>query len=167
MQINMIVKNYTHLKTGFALVELIVASAIISVTTFALISAGQKGIVLSERALRQTQASYLLEEGAEAVKSIRDASWATISGLTVGTTYYLSYNTSTNVWSLSTTADTIDSLFTRTVVLTAVSRDSNDDIASSGTTDIRTKQVTVTVSWPSADGILSKTLSLYIADIFT
>ncbi len=154
-------------KNGFALVELIVASAIISVTTFALISAGQKGIVLSERALHQTQASYLLEEGAEAVKSIRDAAWSNISGLTVGTTYYLSYNTSTNVWSLSATPNTIDSLFTRTVVLSAVTRDSNDDIASSGTPDSYTKKVTVTVSWPSSEGTVSKTLLLYITDIFS
>ncbi len=161
-------KNFKNKSTGFTLVEVLVASAIISVTTFSLISAGAKGVELSTRALRQTQASYLLEEGAEAVKSIRDANWTNISGLTVGTTYYLSYNTSTNVWSLSTTASTIDSIFTRTVVLSAVARDANDDIATSGTTDIRTKKAVVTVTWPVSNGTtVSKTLSLYIADIFT
>jgi hypothetical protein len=108
----------------------------------------------------------LLEEGAEAVKSIRDANWSTISGLTIGTTYYLSYNTSSNAWSLTTTPSTVDS-FTRTVVFSSVNRDSNDDIAAAGTLDARTKEVTITVSWPAEDGrTLSKSLSLYIADIF-
>lgn len=154
-------------KKGFTLVEVLVGATIISLTTFSLVSAGAKGVELSLRAMRQTQASYLLEEGAEAVKSIRDSAWSNISGLTVGTTYYLSYNTSTNVWSLSTTPSTIDSIFTRTIVVSAVNRDSNDDISSSGTTDAYTKKVDVTVSWTSASGTVSKTLSLYISDIFS
>lgn len=133
-------------------------------------SAATKGIQLSNQALRQTQASFLLEEGAEAVKSIRDASWATISGLTLGTNYYMTFNTGTNTWSLGTTPlGTIDGLFTRTVVLSGVSRDSNDDIVTSGGTydDARTKKVTVSVSWPLSDASTSsKDLSFYISDIF-
>ena len=117
--------------------------------------------------MHETQASYLLEEGAEAVKTIRDGSWATISNLTVGTTYYLSYNTSTNAWSLSTTANTIDNFFTRKVMLTAVNRDANEDIAASGNPDTRTKEVSVTVTWPYSGTTISKTLSFYLADIFS
>lgn len=159
-------QKYNAKNKGFALMEIIIASAIISIITFAIVSAAQKGLGLSQRAVHQTQASYLLEEGAEAVKTIRDSSWATISALTLGTTYYLSFNTTTNLWSLSTTPSTIDSFFTRTVVVSAVSRDVNDDIASSGTVDVRTKKVVVTTSWPSSSGTLSKTLSFYVADVF-
>lgn len=152
---------------GFALVEVLVACAIISTSVFAIMSASAKGVELSSRALQYGQASYLLEEGAEAVKTMRDAAWSNISSLTVGTTYYLSYSTSTNLWSLSTTSSTIDA-FTRTVVFSAVSRDSNDDITTSGgTIDTRTKKVTVTVSWATASGNLSKTLDFYLVDIFT
>ena len=155
---------------GFTLVEVIVACAIITSSIFAVMSAAEKGITVSQDALKQMQGSLLLEEGAEAVKSIRDASWTNISGLTLGSTYYLSYNNTTNLWSLSTTpTSTIDSTFTRTVTLAAVSRDTNDDIVSSGgTVDSRTKQITITLSWSDSPGVtITKTLSFYIADIFT
>jgi Tfp pilus assembly protein PilV len=159
-------KKNISLVCGFTLVEILVACGIISVTLLSLIASAQKGIELSTQALRQVQASYLLEEGAEATKSIRDANWTNISGLTLGSTYYLSYNTGTNIWSLSATPNTVDS-FTRIVVITAVSRDGSDDITTSGgTVDTGTKKVTVSVSWPSVSGTLTKTLSFYIANIF-
>lgn len=155
---------------GFSLVEVLIACAVISISIIALMSASTKGIQLSNEALRQTQANLLLEEGAEAVKSIRDASWTNISSITPNTNYYLTFNTGTNTWSLGTTAvGAIDSIFTRIIVLSGVSRDINDDIVSSGGSydDARTKKVTVTVSWPSIDNSASsKDLSFYISDIF-
>lgn len=151
---------------GIALVEVLVASSLISITTLAVIFSAQKGLTLSSRALHEVQAAYLLEEGAEAVKTIRDTNWTTISNLSLATNYYLSFDTITNTWSLSTTPNTIDSVFTRTIVLDSVYRDSNDDIASSGTLDTRTKKVTVNISWASSGGAQSKNISLYIADIF-
>ena len=155
-------------KKGFSLIEVLIACAIISVSIFALMSASTKGIELSKQALRQTQASLLLEEGAEAVKSIRDDSWSNISSLNLNTNYYLTFSTGSNKWSLGTVATpNIDSLFTRTIVFSAVNRDSNDDIASSGTLDARTKKISVVVSWPVSGGITStKDLSFYVSDIF-
>ena len=155
-----------HGSRGFVLVEVLIACAIISTITFAIFSGAQKGIGLSNLALHQIQASFLLEEGAESVRAIRDTSWATISNLTLGTTYYLSYDTNLNLWSLTTTPNVVDS-FTRTVVLEAVNRDSTDDISVSGTNDPRTKKVTVTVSWLEGGKSTSKILSFYLADIFS
>ncbi|MDQ5971636.1 MAG: hypothetical protein QG566_582 [Patescibacteria group bacterium] len=154
---------------GFALVEVMVSCAILSAVTIALLSYAQKGLELSNLSLRQTQANYLLEDGAEAIKTIRDANWTNISGLTAGTTYYLSYDTSTNVWSLTTTPSVVDGIFTRTVVFNTVSRDTNDDIvASGGTLDTGTMQVTITNTWLTLEGsTTSKTLIFYIANIFT
>ncbi|MFA7315586.1 MAG: type II secretion system protein [Candidatus Paceibacterota bacterium] len=157
-----------HTNRGFTIIEVLIACAIISVTSFALISTAQKGIQLSNQALRQVQAGLLIEEGVEAVKTIRDNGWSTISGFALNTIYYPSFNTSTNTWSLGTTNPGIlDSVFTRTVVFSEVNRDSNDDIVSSGTVDARTKKVTVEVSWPSSGGSTSKAITFYIADIFT
>jgi len=155
-------------RTGFTLVEVIVACAIISVSTFALMSASANGIQLSSKALKQTQASLLLEEGAEAVKTIRDENWTTISSLTLDIDYYLTFNTGTNTWSLGTTpTSTIDSVFTRKVNFSAVNRDANDDIVTSGgTLDARTKKVTITVSWPATSTTYTKTLDFYLSDIF-
>jgi prepilin-type N-terminal cleavage/methylation domain-containing protein len=153
---------------GFTLIEVMIASALVATVTITMLSFAQRGLGLSSRSLRQVQATLLMEEGAEAVKTIRDENWINISSLTLNTNYYLSYNTSTNIWSLSTTANDIDGIFTRKVVINSVNRDSNDDIvASGGTTDAGTKKVTITVSWYSADGLNTKVLTLYIADIFS
>ncbi len=160
--------NKINITTGFTIIEILIACAIISASSFAIVSAVHKGIQVSNQALRQVQAGLILEEGAEAVKTIRDNSWATISSLSLNTTYYLSFNTSTNLWSLTTTAPSaIDGIFTRTVVFSEVLRDSNDDIASSGTTDTRTKKVTVSVSFGLSSGTTTKDIIFYIADIFT
>jgi prepilin-type N-terminal cleavage/methylation domain-containing protein len=152
---------------GFTLIEILVACSIMTVTTFALLSAAGKGVEVSNQALRQTQADFLAEEGAEAVKSIRDTSWSSISSLTDGTTYYLSFDTTSNTWSLSTIPNLIDSFFTRTVVVQTANRDTNDNIASSGTPDSGTKEVAIDVSWPSSEGTtLDRNLSFYMSDIF-
>jgi len=169
-------KLNSKILSGFTLVEVVIACSIISIVLFALLSVAEKGLKLSTLALKQAQASYILEEGAEAVKSIRDASWTNISSLSNGTTYYLYYNITNNVWTLNTsttapsgyTPDTpIDDTFTRTIVFSPVYRNSStDDIASSGDLDVRTKKVTVTVSWPYFGATASKDLSFYLIDIF-
>ena len=160
---------YKQGNKGFSLIEVLIACTILSLSVLSLISASTKGLQVSRQALRQTQVAYLLEEGGEAVKSIRNDAWSNISGLTNGTTYYISFNTGTNKWTTSTTPNTIDSIFTRTVVISAVNRDSNDDIVTSGgTLDSLTKKVTVTVTYTLPDNISSsKTLSFYISDIFS
>lgn len=153
--------------TGFTIIEVLIACVIISTTTLALMSATSKGIELSTRSLRQVQANMLMEEGVEAVKSIRDndSKWTIIPNLTLNTNYYLSF--SSNAWTLSTTpVPPIDEIFNRIVVFSPVYRDSNDDIASSGTIDTGIKRVDVTVSWPSPSGVISKNITFYIANIF-
>jgi len=162
--------------SGFTIIEVIIASSIISISTFALMQTAQKGISLSSLALHKSQASLLLEEGAEAIKSIRDNNWADISNATLGTTYHLFFNTNTNLWILDTSttnlsghspAYPIDSAFGRTVVISSVGRDSNDDIIDSGgVLDSGTKKVIVKVEWTSSDGLKSKSLPFYLSNIF-
>lgn len=161
-------KNINYLnKNGFSLVEVLIACTLISITTLSLMSAASKGIELSSRAIRQVQASMLIEEGVEAVKSIRDTNWTTISNLTIDTTYYLSFDSNTNTYSLVTTpVSTIDGIFNRTIILSAVSRDANDDIVSTGTIDMGTKRVNVTVFWNSPGGTTSKNITFYLTNIF-
>jgi prepilin-type N-terminal cleavage/methylation domain-containing protein len=162
----MIDKNKTQQK-GFTLVEVIIASAIITILMFALMQAAQKGIVLSSQALEKTKASFLAEEGVEAVKSIRDNDWNTIANLSLNTNYYLSFNSNTKKWELNNTNNIIDSQFTRSIVFNSVNRDSNDDIVSSGgSLDGLTKKVTVEVSWSSYGVSNNKNLSFYVANIF-
>lgn len=159
-----IFKKKRNLVSGFTLIEVLVACVIITTTTIALMSATSKGIELSTKALRQVQANMLMEEGVEAVKSIRDTDWTTISNLTLDTNYYLSFS---GTWILGTTpVSQIDEIFTRKVIFSAVNRDSNDDIVVSGTLDTGIKRVNVTVTWSTPSGTNSKNITFYLADIF-
>jgi Tfp pilus assembly protein PilV len=161
--------------SGFTIVEVIIACTIISVTVLTLMSAAGKGIELSNRALRQTEANMLLEEGVEAVKTIRDTDWTTISNLSLDTDYYLFFDTTSNTWTLNTSSTApsgsiptypINSIFDRKVVVSNVERDSSDNIVETGTIDEGTKKVNITVSWPSQQGVVTKSLIFYLADIF-
>ncbi|MCX6755747.1 MAG: type II secretion system protein [Candidatus Nomurabacteria bacterium] len=158
-------KNYIKYIQGFSLIEVLIATSVLGVLAVILMSSTNKGIILSNQALDEVQASFLLEEGSEAVKSLRDTNWTNISGVTDNTNYYLAFNNTTNVWSLSATPSKVDS-FTRVIVFSPVYRDSNDDIASSGTLDAGTKKVTVTTSWTSNGNTISKSVPFYISNIF-
>ena len=150
---------------GFMMVEVIVAISIMVISILAAMSVTQKTIYASRQALHVSEASFLLEEGAEATRILRDNSWSNISGLTVGTNYYPTF--SGGAWTLPATPSTIG-IFTRKVSIANVNRDAKTaDISSSGVNDIGTKLVTVTVSWNEGGTILTKTLSFYIMDIFS
>ena len=160
-------KKLFNNKKGFTLIEVLIACSIMSLITISVMSAATKGIQLSNRALKQVQANLLLEEGAEAVKSIRDDNWNTISSLSPDTNYYLSFDTNTNKWFLvSNPTSAIDGTFTRVIVFSEVYRDNNDDIAETGALDIGTKKVSITVSWTSAGVVVSKEINFYITNIF-
>lgn len=146
------------------MIEVIIASTIITLSMIAATAVAQKSMYVSRQATHTTQASFLLEEGAEVVRIMRDNNWTNISGLTVGTSYYSAF--SAGAWSFSTTPSTIGD-FTRTVQIANVNRDNTTkDISVSGTNDIGTKLVTVTVTWKEGGATISKTLSFYILDIF-
>ncbi len=151
---------------GFSLVEIIVASAIISLSLVSIISLSGQSIGFSNQSLNIYSASTLLEEGAEAVRTIRDNGWSNISSLSTSTVYYPIFSTSTNSWSLSATSSNVG-IFTRTVSIASVLRSSTSSIASSGTNDPNTKLITITVSWSEISGTITKTLSFYLTNIFS
>ena len=147
------------------LVEIFVAVAIITASILAASAVTQKSIQVARQAFHTSQAAFLLEEGAEAVRVLRDNGWNNISSLAASATYYPAFSGGT--WTLSSAPNTVDS-FTRTVTVANVLRnDSTGDISSSGTLNVGTKLVTVTVSWQEGSVTVSKTLSFYIMDIFS
>ena len=151
--------------TGFMIVEVLIAASIITVSVLAAMAVAQKSIQVSRQALHVNQATFLLEEGAEAVRIYRDDAWTNISALTPSTDYYPTFSAGT--WILSTTPNTIG-IFTRTVTITAVNRDNvTQDIAVSGTDDPGTKLITVAVSWVEGGTTVTKTLPFYVVDIFS
>ena len=127
------------------MVEILVAASIITASILASMSVASKSIYVSQVSLSTTQASFLLEEGAEAVRIVRDNGWVNISGLNTATTYYPTFTGGT--WTLSTTPIQ-NGIFTRTVNIANVNRDNNTaDISAVGTNDAGTKLITVAVSW--------------------
>ncbi len=147
-------------------IEVLVAASIIAVSILATMAVAQKSVQVSRQALHSTEAAFLLEEGAEAVRIARDSAWSNISSLTIGTNYYPTFSGGT--WTLSGTANMVG-IFTRTVVLANVNRDNStkDIVSSGGSNDAGTKLVTVTVSWQEGGVAVTKNLQFYIVDIFS
>ncbi len=112
------------------------------------------------------QTALLLEEGVEAVKLLRDSGWtAKIAPLVPGVNYGVAYVS--GAWTSTTSLKYIDNKFYRTFALTDVYRDSNDKIASSGALDSNTKKVVVSVSVRTILGTTTKSISTYLANIFS
>jgi len=162
-------KNFLKTKnknSGFMVVELLIAIFIIVTSILAFSNVAQKSINVSRQSLDTSQASFLLEEGAEVVRLYRDISWTNISNMKPGTSYYIDFDVARSTWYFTTTPNTIGK-FTRSIVFTAVNRDAvTGDISQSGSDDVGTRLVTIYVSWTDGTVTLTKNLSFYISDIF-
>lgn len=153
-----------YFQKGSLLLEVLIVVAIITVSVLAALTVTQKAISLARQSLHQSQVAFLLEEGAEATRMVRDNAWSGVSSLTLATDYYLSF--SGGAWTLSTTPSQVG-IFTRKVVFSAAYRDGSQNLASSGTLDNQTRLVTITVSWLEGGQTLSKTMQFYLMDIFS
>ncbi len=152
------------LRRGTGLIEVMVAASIVTLLVVGITSMYGLVIRSSREAIRGTQSSLLLEEGLEAVRVIRDASWSAVDNASIGTSYTLVWTGTT--WSLGATPVLIDGTFDRRVVFGNVYRDAGDDIAASGTLDPQTLRVDVTVSWNTGVATTSRTISTYIGNLF-
>jgi hypothetical protein len=156
---------------GFGLIEIVVASALISASLFTLTTASQFAFKAVDNSVQEAKANFLLEEGIEVVRILRDLSWMNnVAILTNSVIYFPSFDTGQSKWDIvSTDPGAIDGVFTRTVIFEEVSRDtaSHDIVTSGGDPDNFTKKVTITVSWVSrGDRIKTKSMSTYITDLF-
>jgi prepilin-type N-terminal cleavage/methylation domain-containing protein len=148
---------------GFSLIEVVVSASVLSVFIVSIVVVFQTLLVYSSTTIKHTQASFLAEEGLEAVKSMRDQDWDThIASLSSGTTYYLQYG---SVWTSTQTPQYVDS-FLRSFTIENVSRDGGGSIVDSGgTNDPNTKKVTATVEWFYKNATSTRTLSTYITNL--
>lgn len=154
---------------GFGLLEIVIAVSIISATIFSLSFVFIISSRLEGESLNKTRANFIAEEGLEALRFLRDKSWsANLGGLAAGTTYYLSFATTTSTWSIGTLGSEIDNLFLRKVTVENVSRNSSDDIVNSGgTQDPDTKKINVSVEWLERGATTTlTTVSTYLSDLF-
>lgn len=133
---------------GFSPVEVLLAATIFGFLATALIGAIIYGRAATANAGERERAHALAEEGAEAVRNIRDAGFDNITDGTYGLAQ------SGGAWTLSGSSD-VNGNFTRQVAITAV--------------DSTRKNVTVTVSWPqgasTAQTVVSSRLTNWLASI--
>ena len=131
---------------GFGLIEIVVVTALVSVAFFAFLQAGIAALKLLRAADTRLKATLLAEEGLEAVRSLRDESWTVnIAPLTNETPYYPIIEN--GKWKLiAMPPPLIDGQFTRFVLFSTVNRDSEDDIALTGTLDPDARRVTARVT---------------------
>lgn len=158
------IKN--NLNHGLTLVEVLIATSIILVFLMALLGAHNLYFQTALANGEVVKGAYLAEEGVEVVRFLRDSSWDTnIAPLVLDTDYYLVWTGGT--WQTTTTQSLIDSVFERTITLSAVYRDVSADIVSSGgTLDPNTLLVVSSVSWPKNGVTVTKSISTYLTNIF-
>lgn len=152
---------------GFGMIEAVVGTALITIFLFAIAEVGKLGSRLIDSAGFRLQATFLIEEGLDAVRGARDAGWAAnIAPLSLDTDYWLNF--SGGVWSLTAAPRPfIDGRFDRRVRVSAVLRNTSDDIVTtSGTTDTNSKRIAVSVAWSGRGATTTSTVSTYIMNLF-
>lgn len=157
----------TKKNRGIALVEVLIGSAIISVGILALSTSYATYVNYALSNQKNVQASYLLEEGLEAITFLRDKGWsANITPLSTSTTYYISWNGT--YWATTTTAQYVDGQFLRSISMGDVRRGSNDRISTTtGTVDPNSKQITVTIDYFQGHATSTQVMSTYISNIYS
>lgn len=151
---------------GFGLIEIIIGSAVLSVALLGISNFFQSTLRTSGITQSLVQVDYLLEEGMETMKLLRDTSYTDyFKNTSTTTTHYLTWNGTT--WATTTTNTFIDEKFERKFTLTDVNRDANSDISTSGTYDPDIKLVTMSVAWNSPiTGTTTRVIKAYIVNIF-
>ncbi len=157
-------QNKSH--KGISLVEVIIASSIISLSMIYIANVYGNFLTLSLENTDKVQVVFLLDEGVEAVKTMRNYAWSTVASSTVGTSYYLIWQNSR--WQSTTTPSTIDNKFIRKFTVSNVNRDAAtlNIVTSGGVVNNDTKLVTVDVDWSYKGATSTKQVSFYIFNIY-
>jgi len=161
---NLLFKNRKY-KTGLTIVEALIAIAVFVVLLLAVIGVYNFYLRIALSNGTSIKATFLAQEGLEAVRFMRDQSWDNITSLSVDTSYGVVFESGT--WAATTTEILIDSLFNREVILSEVYRDdaTSQIVSSGGTLDPDTLKVTLNISWSNHSATTTKTVSTYISNI--
>jgi len=147
-------KTLHHIQKNQAqsLIELLIVVGVMAV----LLPAVSMGLIASREGKpqqeRRIHAAQLIKESQEALRSVREASWANIE---TNGTFYPEHDGST--WSLVAGTELINDI-TRQIEIEDVQRDDNNQIVvSGGSVDPSTKKITIITSWdaPIATSISS------------
>ncbi|MDP3794347.1 MAG: type II secretion system protein [bacterium] len=151
-------KRQPHNLKGVSVIELLVVMAVISVAFAALSGASLYALRIAEVSKATIQAQALAKEAMDALVQYRNTvpwnaddpanQYDGLGMASVETAYHLATSTeSAPRWMLLAGEEAVER-FTRSIVLSAVSRDLDSNITETGgTADAYTRRVRVTVSW--------------------
>ncbi len=152
------------LRPAFTLIEIAVVigmAVIVLPASYSLLASSTRAVSTTKHDI---EASYLASEGIEVLRWLRDQDWSSnIASVTPEATYYLG---SAQTALVDTNPGTINNLYTRTVVLSTVTRSTaTGNIDPLGLyTDPNTRLVTVTVTWPNGAITENVRLQTYITN---
>lgn len=128
---------------GQSIIEVIVAVSIMMIIAASAVVAILSSFSSTRLAEEETQAAWLAAQGLEAVQSIRNQSWSSLTNGNHGLV------PSGSLWIFSGTTDVDTSgKFTRVINIADVQRNSSGNIVTSGgTVDAESKRVKATVTW--------------------
>lgn len=138
--------RFSFYRNGFSIIEIIVATAIITLIMGAFLRSSTLAVRLLRAEKENLQAVLLAKEGLDAVRSLRDESWANVASSTLGAAYYPIIEN--GKWKLSAIdPGLINGLFTRKIIFDRVYRNALDQIVSSGIEDDGTRKITAEIIW--------------------
>lgn len=157
-------KNFYH--KGISLVEVIMASAIISLSMIYISNVYGNFLTLSLENTDKVQAVFLLDEGVEVIKTMRSYGWSTVASSTAATDYYFVWQDAR--WQSTTTPAVIDNKFIRKFTVSNVYRDPTtlNIVTSGGVLNNDSKLVNLDVSWNYKGATSTKETSFYIFNIY-
>lgn len=152
------------LEKGSGMVEILIAASLMGVILIAIINVYSSLTALSLQNTEKIQSTFLLEEGVEAVRVMRDTSWTTISGYPTGTTMYLRFQS--GAWVATMTPQVVDDFY-RTITFNKPGRDASFNLMPlGGTDDPNTRRITISVSWEGKGGTTTKSVETYVFNTF-
>ncbi len=149
---------------GIGLIEVVVGLSVIFVSMVSVMTAYNFFLKVANNNTMVVKAEFLLEEGVEALRFIRDKSWNDFSNIPTDTTYHLVFQEGT--WLATSTNLYIDDFFERKFSINNVYRDSGDDISETGVLDDGSRKVIVSVSWFGAGATSTRSTSVYLTNLF-
>ncbi len=153
-------------KSGVSLVEVVIATSIITLTLVTLVTIYSLVAKYSLSNIRTFKATGLVEEGVEVLGYLRDSGWSTnIAPLTIGSTYRLYWNGT--AWTAASTAPLVENRYDVKFTLTSVYRDASFNVVSNGgSIDNNSRKATVQVAWREGPATTTKTIETYLFKTF-
>lgn len=125
---------------GQSVIEVVVAIAIFVIIVGGTVTAVLGSFLTSRLGEEETQATYYALEGINAVESIRNKDWASLTNGNFGLAK------AGNTWSFSGSGEALGK-YTRVINISDVERDVTNNVVSNGLVDANSKRVTSTVTW--------------------